>query len=184
MAAIYAPIVRDTAISFEETPPTAEEVTGRIRRTLANHPWIVLESEGDVAGYAYGGDHRGRAAYRWSVETSVYVAAGARAQGVGRSLYETLLALLAAQGFRRAFAGITLPNAPSVAFHEALGFEPVGVYCRVGFKHGAWRDVGWWQRALPGAADGPPEADPAPFEAFRRTDDCRRILGGDLGGDS
>ena len=167
-AAIYAPIVRETTISFEADPPDAAEMARRIGATLPAHPWIVAEGASGVLGYAYAGPHRKRAAYAWAVEPSVYVAAGARTRGVGRRLYGALLALLRAQGFAMAYAGVTLPNAPSLALHRACGFEDVGVYPAAGFKHGAWHAV-WWGAlrlgplaeapALPRALDAlPPEA--------------------------
>jgi L-amino acid N-acyltransferase YncA len=155
--AVYAPLVRDTAVSFEVEPPSVAEVGRRIARTLARLPWLVDERGGEVAGYAYAAEHRARAAYRWSVDVSVYVHPAARRAGVGRGLYAALLALLRAQGFANAHAGITLPNPASVALHEALGFAPVGVYRAVGFKSGAWHDVGWWQRRLSELAVPPPE---------------------------
>lgn len=148
LAAIYAPIVRDTAISFESEAPTPEEMARRIALTLETHPWLVAEREGKVAGYAYASRHRDRASYRWSVDVSAYVDERARRCGVGRALYEQLIAILKRQGFHAAFAGIALPNAPSVGLHEALGFRPIGIYKEVGFKHGAWRDVGWWRLSL------------------------------------
>jgi phosphinothricin acetyltransferase len=157
MLAIYAPIVRDTIISFELEPPTEIEMRGRIEGGWPRWPWLVCERSGELLGYAYASQHRTRAAYQWSVDTSVYVRADVHRSGVARALYTSLFAILRLQGFRNAYAGITLPNAASVAFHEALGFEPVGVYHKVGFKLGAWRDVGWWARAL-----GEYEPDPAP----------------------
>jgi L-amino acid N-acyltransferase YncA len=146
--AIYAPIVRDTAISFELEPPSVEEVRRRIEATLQRLPWLVCEHRGEILGYVYASQHRTRPAYQWSVDASVYVQARARRSGVGRALYRSLFALLALQGFVNAFAGITLPNPGSVGLHEALGFQPVGVYRAVGYKLGAWHDVGWWQLAL------------------------------------
>ncbi|HUA47083.1 MAG TPA: arsinothricin resistance N-acetyltransferase ArsN1 family B [Solirubrobacteraceae bacterium] len=147
-AAIYAPYVRDTVISLEERPPTADEFAGRIQMTLQTHPWLVAQDGEDVIGYAYAGRHRERASYRWATDVAVYISLARQRQGVGRALYETLFPLLVAQGLRIACAGITLPNEASVGLHEALGFRPVGVYRNIGWKHGAWRDVGWWQLEL------------------------------------
>jgi len=149
VAAVYAPIVAHTSISFEVDPPDAQEMRSRIEKTLISLPWLVAEDEaGVVCGYAYASKHRERAAYQWSVDTTVYVREDMRGQGVGRALYERLLPLLAELGYFQAFAGIALPNTGSVGLHEAMEFEPLGVYRNVGFKNGEWRDVGWWQRSL------------------------------------
>ncbi len=164
--AIYVPIVRDTAISFETEPPPKTEMARRITSTLPERPWLVCESEGAVKGYAYAGAFRTRAAYRWSVEVSVYVGADHRQSGVGRALYESLFAVLTLQGFYRAYAAITLPNPASVSLHERLRFEPVGVYRSVGYKLGAWHDVGWWQRALKSGGSEPTE--PLPLNRARQ----------------
>lgn len=146
--AIYSPIVEHTAISFEELPPSINEVAGRIEETLLAYPYLVAEQGGRIVGYAYAGPHRTRAAYRSSVDVTVYVAEGARRMGIGRQLYGVLLPELAGRGFHAAFAGITLPNAGSVRLHESIGFKPLGVYHEVGRKFGCWHDVGWWQRLL------------------------------------
>lgn len=159
--AIYAPFVECGATSFEEEPPDAATFAARIRETQVRHPWLVAERDGSVVGYAYACPHRYRPAYRWAVETSVYVAAGARRQGYGRALYAELAEHLRRQRFQVACAGITLPNPASVALHEDLGFLPVGVYRRIGWKEGSWRDVGWWQLELQEAGGGaPPEPLP------------------------
>lgn len=143
---IYAPVVRDTAISFEVEPPSLQGMRERIASTTATHPWLVsLDDAGVVDGYVYATRHKERAAYRWSVEVTAYVRHDARGRGVGRRLYARLLAELAALGHHQAFAVIVLPNAASVALHEAVGFEPVGVCRRAGYKLGHWWDVGWWQ---------------------------------------
>ncbi|WP_328606832.1 GNAT family N-acetyltransferase [Amycolatopsis sp. NBC_00345] len=147
-AAIYAPYVTDTAITFETEPPTVEEMTDRITNAVKTHAWLVIEDEGRVVGYAYGSPYKARAAYRWSCEASVYLELGRRRTGGGRALYEALFARLVERGFRTAVAGMTLPNDASVGLHRALGFEPIGTYRRIGWKHGAWRDVAWAQRDL------------------------------------
>jgi L-amino acid N-acyltransferase YncA len=157
-AAIYAPSVEGSVISFEERAPDAAEIAARIAAISTTHPWLVAEAGGEVVGYAYACRHRERAAYRWAADVSVYVAAGQRGQGHGRSLYEALFERLRAQRFQVACAGITLPNEASVGLHERLGFVAVGVIRRIGWKQGAWRDVGWWQLELvPAAADPPLE---------------------------
>jgi len=167
-AAIYAPFVRDSAVSFERYAPDADELARRIARISLTHPWLVAEGTpadpddaAAIIGFAYAGPHRQRAAYRWAADVSVYVHAGQRRRGVGRALYRALLGLLLRQGLLVACAGITLPNDASVALHESLGFMPVGVYRRIGFKAGAWRDVGWWQLALAAPADREP-VEPGP----------------------
>ena len=163
-ARIYAPSVTAAAVSFEEVAPTAEAMAARIQTARAVLPWLVAETQDGVAGYAYGSRHRARPAYRWSVDVSVYVDAGGRRRGVGRALYEPLLALLAAQGFHEACAGITLPNAASVGLHEALGFRPVGVYREIGWKLGRWWDVGWWQLTLGERGSGTPAEPGGPAQ--------------------
>lgn len=160
VAAIYAPYVLETVISFEDRPPSAGEMAGRIGQTLRTHPFLVGEREGRVVGYAYAGPHGGREAYRWSANVSVYVGRAAQRGGVGRALYAELIGALRRQGLHSLFAGIALPNAGSVGLHEAMGFEHLGTYREVGFKHGAWHDVGYWRLGL---RSGPPEAEPAPF---------------------
>jgi L-amino acid N-acyltransferase YncA len=156
-AAVYKPYVTDTVISFELTPPGAGELAERIERITRTHPWLVAELDGDTIGFAYGSPHRERAAYRWAADVSVYLAARAQRRGIGRALYESLFELLEQQGIRTLCAGITLPNEASVALHEALGFAPVGIYRNIGFKFGAWHDVGWWQRQLLPLVQAPPE---------------------------
>jgi phosphinothricin acetyltransferase len=162
VAAIYAPIVRATTISFEWDPPSVEDFRTRIARTLTRHPWLVaLDAAGMVAGYTYASSHRDPPSYQWSVNTSVFIRDDSRGQGVGKALYAALLRQLVALGYYRAFAGIAMPNEASVALHESVGFRPLGVYEKVGFKFGAWRDVGWWHKELQ-----PPAEEPAPPRAF------------------
>ena len=148
VAAIYRPVVAETAISFETTLPDREEMARRIEETLRSYPWLVCDVDGQTAGYAYATKHRVRGAYQWSVDTSVYIAEDHRRRNIGRGLYTSLFAILAAQGYFNAFAGIALPNPASVALHESMGFEPIGVYRRVGYKFDQWHDVGWWQFTL------------------------------------
>ena len=148
IAAIYRPVVEATAISFETTLPDRDEMSRRIDETLQAYPWLVCDVDGATAGYAYATRHRVRGAYQWSVDTSVYIAEHYRRRHVGRGLYTALFAILAEQGYFNAFAGIALPNPASVSLHESMGFEPIGVYRRVGFKLDRWHDVGWWQLIL------------------------------------
>jgi len=146
--AIYEPIVRETAISFELEPPDEAEMRRRIESTLERRPWLVCTAGGIVAGYAYAAAHRERPAYQWSVETSVYVHPDHRRRGVAQGLYAALLPALGAQGFYNALAGIALPNPASVGFHESCGFQWIGVYRSVGHKLGAWHDVAWLELRL------------------------------------
>ncbi|MBW5415896.1 N-acetyltransferase [Pseudomonas luteola] len=146
--AIYAPMVLNTAISFELVPPTVQEMANRIETTLSTYPYLVAEQNGRVIGYAYASQHRAREAYRWSVDVTVYIDPTVHRQGIGRSLYQGLLPILTEQGFHAAYAGIALPNNASVGLHEALGFKHIGTYPEVGFKHDRWHDVGYWRREL------------------------------------
>jgi L-amino acid N-acyltransferase YncA len=161
-AAIYAPYVHGSAVSFEELVPGADDFAARIAKVAATHPWLVCERDGQVVGFAYGTRHRERAAYRWAADVSVYVDSAHQRDGIGRALYEALFARLRAQRFQVACAGITLPNAASVALHESLGFELVGIYREIGWKAGAWRDVGWWQLRLVSPADERGASAPPP----------------------
>ena len=163
VAAIYAPVVTDTAISFEEQPPTPDEI-GRRMLARPRLPWLVADDGGRVAGYAYASAHRARPAYRWSADCSVYLDPAYQGQGLGRRLYQRLITEVRDLGYRTLFAGIALPNPASVGLHEALGFTPAGVFRDVGWKLGAWRDVGWWQRSLDITGSG---ADPAEPRAWR-----------------
>ena len=136
-----------------------------MERVLAAHPWLVCEYEDRVVGYAYASRHHERAAYQWSVDTSVYIHSDFRRHGVGQALYTSLFRVLVAQGFYNAYAGITLPNAGSVGLHESVGFKPLCVYRRVGYKQGAWHDVGWWELALQPLAPIPqPPVRPADIQ--------------------
>ena len=174
MLAIYAPSVRESPISFEVQLPGEAEFRARVTATLASLPWLVCEAGGVVLGYAYAALHSPRQAYRWSADCSVYVHAGHRGRGVGRALYTSLFAGLRALGYYNVYAGITLPNAPSVALHETLGFVPVGVYRSVGYKMGAWHDVGWWELAL--REHSAVESTPLPLGDVAGTPEWRKAL--------
>lgn len=164
LLSIYAPYVRDTAITFEYEPPTREEFAGRIAALTPEFPWLVYEDGARGAlGYAYATTWRTRAAYRWTVETTVYVATSAHRRGIGRALYTSLLACLRLQGHRLAIGGITLPNAGSVALHERCGFRLVGVHRACGYKQGAWHDVAFYELPL-----GPQDAATPPPPATAR----------------
>lgn len=156
--AIYQPYVEDTAITFETEVPTPEEMAARITAARKQHEWLVLEHDGNVIGYAYAHAFNPRAAYQWSTETSIYLAAHHHRGGGGRKLYTQLLQRLADRGYRRAFAAITQPNSASNEFHRSFGFEHVGLYRRVGWKHSSWHDVAWMQLDLlsPAEDNDPP----------------------------
>lgn len=146
IADIYRPYVEQTRISFEDVAPGAKEIARRLSGPV--HPWLVLEEEGVVAGYASTSPMRDRSAYRWSVETGIYLAPDAQGRGLGRELLGAHLKLLERQGFVTVVAGIALPNPASVALHEKLGFTLSGMERGVGFKFGAWVDVARWQKDL------------------------------------
>ena len=145
IAKLYAPFVENTAVSFETFPPSAAEMARRIE-SLANAqlPWLVMKDDRRLLGYAYASKHRDREAYQWSVESSAYVDESARRSSVGRNLYAALFDILKRQGYQNVYAGTTLPNDASIAFHKSFGFREIGVYREVGFKLGKWHDVAWW----------------------------------------
>jgi len=176
--AIYAPFCRDTPVSFETRPPTVDEMRQRIVKTLSSLPWLVCDDGEQILGYAYASQHRERAAYRWSVDVSVYVREGYRRSGFGRALYTSLLTALRLQGFYNALAGVALPNPGSVGLHEAMGFRPLGVYQGIGFKHGAWHDVLWLQLALRERASEPDE--PRDFRIMHASSEWSEALASGL----
>ena len=158
---IYGPVVEKTCISFEIEPPGETVMRERISSTLALYPWLVCEEEGRLLGYAYASRHRERAAYQWSADASVYVRFGQGRSGVGRALYTSLFAGLRRLGLCAVHAGITMPNPPSVGFHESLGFRAVALFPAVGWKQGAWHDVGYFQKRL-----REEEGEPAPLASM------------------
>jgi phosphinothricin acetyltransferase len=160
VAEIYRPAVEDSFVSFEEVAPDVAEMRGRMEKVLVQLPWLVAEESGEMVGYAYASPHRERAAYRWSVDISVYVDPAWHRRGIGRLLYEELLERLRGMGYVNVYAGVTLPNPASVALHEAIGMRRIGVYERVGYKRGEWRDVAWFGMRVAEPATNPP-AEPA-----------------------
>ncbi|WP_288016091.1 GNAT family N-acetyltransferase [Blastomonas sp.] len=148
LAALYAPFVTDSWVSFETQAPDAAVMATRISSHGSSHGWVVAELDGAVMGYAYASPHRVRAAYATSADIAIYVAPAAQGQGLGRALYTALFERLRSRSIHAVFAGIALPNPASIALHEAMGMVPVGIYREVGWKLGGWRDVGWWQRLL------------------------------------
>ena len=162
MLAIYAPVVRETTISFEYEPPSLSEFRGRVRTTLERMPWLVCDNGGEIAGYAYASPFRTRAGYRWTCELTVYVHPGYHRCGIGRALYTSLFQCLALQGYCVAVAMITIPNPTSIALHDSMGMRRIGTYEKVGYKHGRWLDDGVWQVELQ-----PLPAEPEPPVPWR-----------------
>ena len=163
IAAIYAPYVAASAVSFETDPPNAQSMRGRMAKAADRYPWLVATSEDSdvVLGYAYANSFRDRPAYHWTVETSIYVAGDLQRQGVGRLLYSALIATLRAQDYVQAIAALAMPNEHTISLHESLGFRRAGMFREVGYKHGQWRDIGFWQLELTDSASPPP--NPKPF---------------------
>ncbi|RYY24994.1 MAG: N-acetyltransferase family protein [Sphingomonadales bacterium] len=151
IAAIYAPHVLTGTVSFEIDPPDARAMRSRMAASEGLYPWIVAtngDETGGVIGYAYATKFRDRPAYKYVCETSIYLTDASSGSGVGRLLYKALVDTARAQGFVHAFGAIALPNDRSIRLHEAVGFRRAGVYREVGFKHGQWIDVGFWQCQL------------------------------------
>jgi phosphinothricin acetyltransferase len=157
IVAVYGPYCDGSVISFELAAPTVEQMRERIDRISQQFPWLVCEIDGQVAGYVYACPHRERAAYRWAVDVAVYIAPQHHRRGIGQALYSVLFQVLRAQGYFKAYAGITLPNAGSVGLHEAVGFRPLATYRGVGNKFGKWLDVGWWELDLRPQSESPEE---------------------------
>jgi phosphinothricin acetyltransferase len=157
IAKIYAPFVEHTAVSFETIPPSADEMAQRIEALAsAQLPWLVMKDDRRLLGYAYAAKHRDREAYQWSVESSAYVDESALRSSVGRNLYNALFDILRRQGYQNVYAGTTLPNDASIAFHKSFGFREIGVYREVGYKLGKWHDVAWWYLRI-GSHDSNPK---------------------------
>lgn len=149
IAAIYNHYVADTVITFEEEAVPAQAMAARIAAIQALElPWLVAERDGAVVGYAYANRWKARSAYRMSVETTIYLQHGAEGRGLGKRLYAALLDVLKTQRIHAVIGGAALPNPASAALHESLGFEHVGTFRQVGFKHGRWVDVAYWQLVL------------------------------------
>lgn len=152
--AIYAPYILNTNISFEYEVPTVEEFKQRIATVTAAYPWLICEYEGEIVGYAYGGQHRARTAYKWSVESAIYMAEDFCGKGAGKLLYTKLFDILRQQGFVNVFAGMTLPNEKSEGLHKACGFRDIGVFEKIGYKNNQWHDVRWMQLDLAEHSNG------------------------------
>ena len=172
--AIYAPFCESSCVSFEIFAPTIEQMEQRINHVAGGYPWLIGEIDGQIAGYVYASPHRERAAYRWSVDVAVYVAADYQRRGIGRVLYDALFSILREQGYFKAFAGVSLPNPASVGLHESLGFRETAVFPGVGYKFGRWLDVGWWQLDL--QPERPDPTEPQPFSSIQNSPAVAAIL--------
>jgi len=148
IAAIYNHYVRETVVTFEESPVTEAEMARRIAETAASYPWLVWEDGGEVLAYANASSWKRRSAYRFAAESTIYAAPEALGRGIGSKLYPALLERMRAKGLHCAIGGIALPNPASIALHEKLSFVPIGHFRQVGFKFGQWVDVGYWERVL------------------------------------
>jgi phosphinothricin acetyltransferase len=162
---IYLPYIYDSAITFETEPPSLEQFEGRIEKCLQKFPWLVCIVDDQVAGYVYASPHRDREAYQWTCECSVYVSEKYKGKGIGKTLYIVLFSILKEQGIRNVYAGITLPNEPSVILHERCGFEHFATYEQVGYKLDGWKTVGWWKLQLNSFGE-----KPAPPQLFSQMD--------------
>lgn len=163
---IYEPYILNTSFTFETEPPSVPAFAERINEYLKSWPWLVCEINGMIAGYAYAGKHRERAAYQWCVESSIYIHDDFQKAGVGKALYAALIEILKKQGFRNVYAVINLPNEKSVAFHESFGFTYFATYEKVGYKLGKWKNVGWWQLPINEYNDEP--APPIKFPELNK----------------
>ncbi len=158
LLAIYAPYVENTFITFEFEVPSVEEFSKRIENTLNKYPYVVVEENEEIIGYAYASPFKTRAAYAWSVETSIYVSINHHRSGVGRFLYEVLERILKAQNVCNLCAGISYPNPESISFHQALGYKTAAHFTNSGYKQGEWHDLIWMEKKL-----CPHNIPPAPF---------------------
>ncbi len=181
VAAIYAPYVAETAISFEQVPPTGQVMAGRIGKVLERCPYVVAEVDGVVRAYAYAGRFRDRAAYDWTCESTVYVDRSLHRSGLGRATMEAVLRVVRLQGFRLVVAGVTPPNPGSIGLHRALGFQPVGTFDGVGWKGGQWWDVGFYELELFPAVDGAEPAPVRPLPDLLGTPELARAIAGEDG---
>ncbi len=145
---IYKYYVEHSIISFEYEAPSQEEYLQRMRVNTEKYPWLVCLLNNKIIGFAYGSTYRYRTAYQWSPESTIYISPDFHTKGIGRILYKTLFEILKLQGYYNVFAGVALPNQKSIGFHKAMGFEEIGIFKKVGYKHGNWHDTHWFQLSL------------------------------------
>jgi len=158
--AIYAPYVRDTAITFEYDIPGIDDFKGRITHTLEKYPYLVAVLENRVVGYAYASTFKGRTAYDWSVEMTVYVNQNSKVNGIGKKLYLSLEKILKKQNIINMYACISYPNPESVEFHKHMGYKTVGYFTKCGYKLGNWYDMIWMEKMIGEHQDSPNKVIP------------------------
>lgn len=163
---IYTPYILYSDVTFECTVPTTQEFFVRIQHYTEQFPYLVYETDGEIAGYAYAGKQREREAFQWNTEISVYVDEKHQRQGIAWKLYSALLAILTLQGYRTAYACITYPNDKSIALHEKFGFIETAMFRHTGYKLGKWHDTVWLEKQL-----GKYESEPATPIPFRQLDE-------------
>ena len=146
--AVYAPYIRETAVTFETEVPEPEAFTARVAGICADFPYLVLEADGELAGYAYAHRQAERAAYAWNAELSIYLAGKWRGRGLGAPLYRLLERLLTMQGYVNLYGVITASNAGSIRLHEKLGYRQTGLHEKTGWKFGQWHDVAWLHKRV------------------------------------
>lgn len=171
---IYGEYIRNTAVTFEIDIPSVVEFSNRISNVLESNPWIVCEINGENVGYAYASMHRERAAYQWSVDVTVYINPQFHRKHIATALYTALIELLKIQGYYNAYAGVSLPNVNSEGFHEFFGFKPVGVFRKVGYKFGEWRDVKWFELRIQEYSSNPQV--PITINKIKDTEDFRNVF--------
>lgn len=171
---IYGEFIRNTAVTFETAVPSVLEFSKRISDVVESLPWLVCEIDGEIIGYAYASKHRERAAYRWSVDVTVYINPQYHRKHIATALYTALIELLKLQGYYSAYAGISLPNLKSEEFHKSFGFKPVGVFHNVGYKFDEWRDVKWFELALSDYSKNP--FNPKTINEIKDTKEYENII--------
>lgn len=176
LLAIYAPYVLETSVTFDYAVPCREAFADRLRRTGGDYPWLVLEEEGRVTGYACAARHMERAAYQWNAVLSVYMDCACTGRGGGRALYGALLDLLTMQGFRNAYGCVTIPNEASDALHAAFGFRPLGEFPASGYKAGAWHGIRWYGKTLNRSGDAPSRVLSVEEILVLRPEEVRAVL--------